>query len=505
MNNRHAKSLLWVAICSGLLLNLIGCSEPHSATVPLANTVRFATSVAPRTLDPRFATDAVSARINRLLYRALVDFDAEFRPVADLATWEQLSDTHYRFYLGAQGRQFADGQQLTAADVKATYAFILQPDNISPHRPSLAHIATMEVLDADTLDFKLSKPDALFPSRLVIGIMPASLIAQQHPFQKHPMGSGDFALLAWQSPNQLTLQRRRDGLKLDILTVQEPLVRALKLARGEVDLTQNEFAPELVNWLSQQPHLQISRAQGINFSYLGFNLQDAVAGDLVVRQAIAYALNREEIIEYVLAGTARPASSLLIPSHWAGHPDLPLYAHHPDKARALLRQAGFSADNPVRLTYKTSSNPQRIRLATVIQHQLAAVGIEVDLRTYDWGTFYGDIKAGRFQMFSLAWVGIKNPDIFRYVFHSEAVPPQGANRGRLLNPELDRLIERAEQSDELAEQARLYQQLQAQVFAELPYVPLWYENHVLVANQQVQGYQLSPDGNYDGLKQVWVQ
>jgi len=129
-----------------------------------------------------------------------------------------------------------------------------------------------------------------------------------------------------------------------------------------------------------------------------------------------------------------------------------------------------------------------LRLATLIQHQLAQVGIQVQIRSYDWGTFYGDIKAGRFQLYSLAWVGIKLPDIFRYVFHSQAIPPAGANRGRYRNPEVDRLIERAERENDL--------------HRDLPYVPLWYEDNVVALRAAVRGYILTGDGNFDGLIQA---
>ena len=126
----------------------------------------------------------------------------------------------------------------------------------------------------------------------------------------------------------------------------------------------------------------------------------------------------------------------------------------------------------------------------------------MDLRSYDWGTFYGDIKSGRFQLYSLSWVGIKMPDIFRYVFHSDAVPPNGANRGRLNNAKIDALIEQAEQAQTLETQAALYRELQVLLFKALPYVPLWYEDHVLVSRQRVSGYTLAADGNYDGLNSV---
>lgn len=479
------------------IIVLTGCNEPDQ------HSLRFGLSTAPVSLDPRFAIDATSTRINRLLYRSLVDFDENLRPIPDLATWEQLNPTQYRFHLGDDGRRFHDSTRLTASDVKATYHFILDKKNASPHRGALSLISKISVVDADTIDFIIKKPDALLPGRLTMGIVPATLINAQHPFNKKPVGSGQFEFVQWPQLSHLYLKRQRDEQTVEFLEVKDPVVRALKLVRGEIDLLQNDLSPELVGWLTKRSEITVAKRQGTNFTYLGFNLIDKNTGQFTIREAIGYALNREEIIRYVLGNAARPASSFLLPStHWAGHPGLPTYPHNPDKARTLLAQAGFTVENPLQLSYKTSSDPFRIRIATVIQQQLAAVGIDMDLRTYDWGTFFGDIKAGRFQMYSLSWVGIKMPDIFRYVFHSGSIPPNGANRGRLKNKKIDDLINKAEQAQTLEEQGVLYRQLQALLFQALPYVPLWYEDHVLAARLRVSGYTLAADGNYDGLNTV---
>ena len=457
---------------------------------------------APVSLDPRFATDAASVRVNRLLYRALVDFDAASRPVPQLARWERLSPTRYRFLLGEEGRRFSGGGRLTAEDVAATYRSILDPATGSPLRAGLAMIRAVRALDEDTVEFELSRPDPLFPGRLGVGILPAAAVAAGRRLDRSPEGSGPFALLDWPAPGVLRLRRRADGLVVRLERVRDPTVRLLKLLRGELDLLQNDLPPELVRYAASRPELVVRRRPGSNFSYLGFNLEDPDTGRLEVRRAVAHALDREAIVRHVLAGAARPAEALLPPEHWAGARGLAPYRHDPERARALLRRAGYGPARPLRLTYKTSADPFRLRLATVIQDQLARVGVRVTIRSYDWGTFYGDVKAGRFQMYSLTWVGVRSPDLFRYIFHSASIPPRGANRGRYRSAEADRLIEAAEAALEPAEQARLFRRLQALLHEELPYVPLWYEDHVLVARRAVEGYRLRADGAWDGLATV---
>lgn len=429
-----------------------------------------------------------------------MDFDESIQPVPALAEWQQLSDYHYRFTL-RDGVQFHNGQPLLADDVVATYRSILDPATASPHRSSLALIERVEAINDRQVDFHLSKLDPLFVGYLVMGILPASLIEIGHPFNRQPVGSGPFAFVEWPDEGRMVLRRLRDQMLLSFIRVKDPTVRALKLIRGEVDLLQNNLPTEIVKHLAEQG-MTVDQRHGSNFSYLGFNLEDEVTRQPVVREAIAYALDREAIIRHLFADGAQLATSLLPPSHWAGHPSLTPYRHQPEKARQLLASIGVDQNNPLYISYKTSSDPFRIRLATVIQHQLAEVGIQVAVQSYDWGTFYGDIKKGVFQMFSLSWVGIKTPDIYRYVFHSDMIPPDGANRGRYQNDDVDQLIERAEAAITLEGRIAAYRALQQQIFIDLPYIPLWYEDHIAIARPEISGYVLSGDGNYDGVNHV---
>ena len=473
-----------------------GCAQQDD------DAIRFGLSTAAVTLDPRFATDAVSHRINRLIYQRLVDFDENYHMVPVLSDWEQPDPLHYRFVLKSTEARFHNGDKLTAHDVKATYDSVLDAVNVSPHRATLANIERIEVMDNVTLDFYLKVEDPLFPGRLGIGIMPEKLIRTNHPFHREPVGSGDLKFSTWPVEDQLVLQRIHDGQSIAFVTVKDSTVRVLKLLRGEIDLIQGDLPFELMDWLQGHDNIAIESGPGNVFTYIGFNMQDQALSDLNVRKAIAHAIDRDTIIEYVLGSAAHKAGVILPAGHWSAHPDLAGYDYEPEKAKALLLQAGYHQQNPLRLSYKTSNNPLRVRLATIIQYQLKQAGIDINVQSYDWGTFYGDIKDGRFQMFSLSWVGLKMPDIFRYVFHSASVPPEGANRGKYVNPQADRLIETAETKTDLDEQAAIYRELQEQLHEQLPYVPLWYEDNILARQKNISGYKLSADGNYDGLKKT---
>ena len=481
---------------AALVLFSVSCAKQNT------DTIKFGLSTAPVTLDPRYATDAVSERINRLLYARLVDFDENYNMVPQLADWKILTPVHYRFSLGKNNRQFDNGDYLTAEDVKKTYESVLDQKNVSPQRSTLKNIEKMKAIDSDTIDFYLHTADPLFPGRLAIGILPAKLIALNHPFQTSPVGSGPMKFIKWPVEDHLYLKRVSDGQVFEFITVKDSTVRALKLVRGEIDMIQGDLPFELLDWLRNKKSISVDEAEGSTYTYIGFNMQDPDLSDLNVRRAIACAIDRDAIIKNVLGNAARKAGTILPAEHWAANSELTGYDYDPEKSQELLKQSGYSDKKRLKLTYKTSNNPLRVRIATIIQYQLRQVGIDVDVQSYDWGTFYGDIKEGRFQMYTLSWVGLNMPDIFRYAFYSTSIPPSGANRGHYDDPYVDGLIEKAENETDLEKQAAIYRKLQVRLQDQLPSVSLWYEDNMLARRKDIRGYTLSINGDYDGLIQV---
>lgn len=497
-------------LTSASWLGLNGCSNSADHLDP--KVIRAGVTTRVQMLDPRKATDALSSRINRLMYRQLIDFDAAFKPVPDLATWETISPIHCRFSLQSLPL-FHHGKPLSATDVAATYLSVLDPAFGSAHYGSLNNISHIDVVDERTLDFYLHKPDALFVGRLVMGILPADLIAAGHLFQQQPIGCGACQFVSM-NEQKLVLKRRKDEVLLEFIPVKDATTRVLKLQKGELDWVQNDLSPELVQYCQRQANLTVQWQVGTSFGYLGFNFEDPLLAQLPLRQALALGIDRQAIVNALFDGHARLAGGLLVPEHWSGAPSLRGFAYDPERAKALLKQVVIppglvklnQKNQPfIELSYKTSNDPTRIRLATIYQSQLKKIGIHLNIQSYDWGTFYNDIKQGRFQLFSLAWVGIKSPDIFQYAFDSNAIPPLGANRGRYRDAVTDQLILQATQTQDLSEQAALYQQLQARLQDNLAHLPLWFEDQYCVTRHGVTGYTVYSDGRMDGLLQVQKQ
>jgi peptide/nickel transport system substrate-binding protein len=244
---------------------------------------------------------------------------------------------------------------------------------------------------------------------------------------------------------------------------------------------------------------------------MGFNLKDPILRSRKVRQAIAHAIDRQAVIQHLLGGLAVPATGVLSSMNWAYEPAVESYVYDPQKAKRLLDEAGYKdPDGPgpekrFTLTYKTSQNELRRRIGEAIQGFLGEVGIEARMRSYEWGTFFSDIRKGNFQLYTLTWVGITDPDIYYYLFHSKSLPPDGANRGAYLNPEMDLLIERGRVLQDRQARKEVYGHIQKIVARDLPYVSLWNEVNVVVMDQRVRGFVLRPDGDILSLKDVRIE
>lgn len=499
---KSLRSLVLGLLCS-LVLAACQPSRTGQGTIP---PIRMGLAQNVISLDPRMATDANSTRLNRLLYQPLVDIDAHYRPYGVLAaSWQMLSPKHYRFYLKRPFARFADGSALSAADVLATYQSILAAGSMSPVKGQLDGVRAVRAPTPNTVDFYLAAPDPLFPMRLNIGIVSARALASGVGLGRHPQGSGPLTFVAWPEPGRVQLRRRRDGQVFEFITVNDPTVRVLKLQRGELDLLQNDLPVEMIRYL-QSRGMRILRDDGSRFSYLGFNLRDPLTGRLPVREALSLAINRQALAHYLFDDKVKPAWGPMPLGHWAGPLSAQVPAYDPARAKRLLDAAGLpdpDGDGPAKrftLEYKTSTDPLRLRVASVLQAQLARIGVGMRIRSLDWGTFYGDVKAGRFQLYSLSWIGIQSPDFYREAYDSASTPPNGNNRGYLRDATLDRMIGQA--LADPAQRGADYAKIQARLHQLYAYAPLWFEDNVALLRPDIRGYHLTPTGDYDALTEV---
>jgi peptide/nickel transport system substrate-binding protein len=491
-----------------LLLTLVfACDRSPPAPAGLV----MALSSEPQSLDPRFGTDANSARLADLLHASLTRSDATASRVPDVAsTWETPDPRTVVFRLRADFH-FADGSPVTAGDVKATYDAVRDPALASPKSASLAMVTAVETPDARTVVMRLSAPFAPFLDATGLGILPGRLARRP---EEVTLGAGPFRLVRAVRGERLDLEPNpgypagpaRLGA-LAIRIVPDEVVRALELRRGTLGFVQDAFEPEVLTWLRTKRDLAVRQGPGTSVQYLAFNFRDRRLADRRVRRAIALAIDRDALVASVLGGGARPASGLLAPDHWAYAPAR-LPRHDGRRARRLLDRAGYPDPDGAgpaprfRLVYKTSSQPARRRLAEAIQAQLAEIGVALDVRTYEWGTLYAQIRAGNFELCSLAWVGIGDPDLYYFAFHSTMQPPAGYNRGAYADRIMDRLTGEARVTTNPQARRALYARIQRLAARELPVLPLWWEDRVVVHTRRLEGFEPSADGSLHGLAQA---
>ncbi len=461
-------------------------------------------------LDPRYATDAASARIGDLVFRSLTRLDEHRQHVPDLATGWRFEDAHtLRFDLRRDAR-FTDGTALTAADVRATYQSILDPATGSPKRGDLAFLEAVDEPDEYTVRFHLRGAFAPFLEMTTLGILPAEKIARGG---RVIVGAGPYRIAQTGPGGDVRLFRRADqGAIPEIVfrVVPDDTVRTLELDKGTIDFVENAVEPDNVRWLERRSRLCVERTPGTTFQYLGINFADPRLRDVRVRRAIALAIDRDDLVRHLLGGAARPATGLLAPEHWAYDGDVRVYRYDPAEAKRLLDEAGFpdpDGDGPAvrfRLSYKTSTLDSRRRVGEALQSMLAAVGIGLDVRSFEWATFYDDVRRGNFQLYSLAWVGVNDPDFFFGLLHSTMKPPLGNNRGAYANLEMDRLTAAGRETLDPKMRGAAYAAVQRLAAEDLPFIPLWWTDNVVVRSTRLCGFVPRVDGSLASFETAWL-
>ena len=501
----------WVlAFC--FTLGLAGCASAR----PPAQTVTMVIESSPTSLDPRIGVDGQSEHIASLIFDSLLHKNAHFALEPWLATsWDIPDPLTYRFHLRTDVH-FQNGKPLTAADVKYTLDSMRNGAVITAKAGALARIDHVDAPDAATVVIHLKQPDAALLWNLsdgAFGVVPAG---SGRDFAFHPVGSGPFRFVSQMQDDEVVLERNEHSwqpapgiARIRFAVVPDAITRALELEKGSADVCINCLTADMVYALSKRSNLQVEDGPGTNLNYISFNTRDAVLRDIRVRQAIAYAMNRPLIIRSLWRDRARLAESLLPPQHWAWTGDVEQYPYDPAKANALLDAAGWKRDKEgirFRLAMKTSTDETSRLLAMILQQQLRDIGVALEVRSFEFATFYADISKGAFQMYTLRWLGgNEDPDIFRYAYDSAMFPPHGANRGRYANPALDALIREAGMSGDQAQRRADYVKVQQILAAQLPSINLWYLDAVLVHTKRLANIQISSSGNFDFLRTATVK
>lgn len=495
---------IWLLACS------LSCARGDVPADP--NVITIALRAAPNNLDPRLANDEVTAKIGQLVFTPLMDWSDDLRAVPKLA--HRLDNPDPLTYVAhlRRGVKFHDGHELTSKDVVYTYESMLDPEFVSPYKSAFRSLQHVKALDDYTVQFTLKDPFGGFPIQLITPpIVPAGAGSSLSTF---PIGTGPYRFVRYVVDDRVELtafEGYYDGLPNNagvvLKIIPDDTMRGLELRKGSVDLTINDMPPDIVHQLERSGEARVDRSPGLDFFYVGFNMQDPILSDKRVRHAIGYAIDRQAIVEHLRRGLARPAVGLLSSLGWAFEPDVFQFTHDPERAMQLLDEAGYPDPDGAgprprfRLTMKISTSEETRLQCIVIQQDLKRVGVELDLRSHEFATMFADVLTGNFQVTALQWVGgaVGDPDILRRVYHSSQMPPVGFNRGRFSNPEVDRLIDLATQSLADEDRRKYYSAVQKLVAEEAVYIPIWSKVNAVVARPGLTGMSINPMGDFQAL------
>jgi peptide/nickel transport system substrate-binding protein len=499
-----------------MLISLLLLSACRSAPDD-SQTVVVLIESSPNNLDLRQGTDAQSERIGELIYDPLVRKDAQFNLRPWLATsWERPDPLTWIFHLRSDVH-FHDGHLLTADDVAWSLHSMIDGSLITAKGGAFALVKAIDVLDASTLVVHTSQPDASLLFNLSDGLFGVVERGAGRDEGLHPVGTGPFAFVSQVQDKEVVVERNpgywggEPSIKRVRFTVVPDTITAAlamrKAARtGEATVESNALTLDMVHALRDTPGLRVQSSPGARVDYMNFNLTVPALRDERVRQAIACAIDKRAIIAALWRGRARPAETLLPPGHWAAAPASALAQYPRDipRAKRLLDAAGFKPDKygiRLRLTMKTSTDETTRLEAQAMQAELRDAGIELDLRSAEFGTFYADITKGAFELYMLRWIGSNDdPDIFHYAYASSMAPPKGANRGRFSSERLDALLRTAAGQTDEAARRQEFIEVQQILADELPSIPLWYPDNVIVSTDRIMGIVSPADGSYDFLR-----
>ena len=460
---------------------ILGCKNSQND-----ETIYFGIAQNPQTLDPRFSSDAASERLSNLIYTPLIYFNEDFTIRSNLVKTKKISSKKYNFTVTGNPPKFHNGTPLGIDDIISTIRHLMH-SSASPYSNELKVINAVNKISSNKFEILLKKSDHNFLSKLSFSILPKTHIDSGHSFATEPIGSGPFEFIS-NKPN-IQIRRILDNQLFELVEIKDPTVRVLKLVNAEIDIIQNDLPLELINYLTEQSGINHQLKKGVNVSYIGFNFMDPLLKNHNFRKALAMSIDRASITKYFFNAKTRIAQQILPPEHWASQ-DIQGIEYNPNKAKEILRN--ILPEKKIKLTYKTSTDPFRLKIATIIQAQLAEVGLEMSIKTLDWGTYFQDIQSGNFQLYGLTWVGIRSPEIYEKIFSSDFTPPNGLNRGKYSDLSMDLYINSAKINND-------WSPVILEISKKIGSIPLWYEGNFSAYRDNITDFKIYPNGSWEGL------
>jgi peptide/nickel transport system substrate-binding protein len=474
----------------------------------------------PTILIPMLSGDAASQDIAGLVFNGLVKYDTDLSIIGDLAElWDISRDGLVITFHLRKGVRWTDGKEFTADDVKFGFDTITNKNTPTAYSEDFLQVKKAEVLDKYTFRVTYDKPYA--PALASWGnlvVLPKHLLEGRDltktDFGRNPVGMGPYKLTNWVPGQELTLDSNHDYFdgrpyvdRFIYRIIPDTATMFLELQTGGVDmmgLTPIQYTKQTESEYFKNNFRKFRYPQFV-YTYMGFNLKSPFFQDGRVRQAIAHAIDKQEIVDVVLFGLGSPATGPYVPHTWPYNPNVKKYPYDPEKAKKLLLEAGWKDTDgdgvldkdgrPFEFTIRTNmGNTLRLNTATIIQGELAKIGIKVHIEAIEWSTFVNEfIDKRRFEAVILGWSISPDPDQYD-IWYSKKTKEKEFNFVSYSNPEVDALLEEGRRTYDIAKRKRAYFRIQEILAEDLPYIFLYVPDATPIVSARFKGIKPSPIG-----------
>lgn len=456
-----------------------------------------------RTLDPQKAIDTPTVRVYNQIYDGLVKKDNDMNIVPGLAeSWNKVDERRTIFNL-RKGVKFHNGETLTAKDVKFTLDRMKNQPTVSF---LISEIELVNVIDDYTVEIVTKNGFGPLLSHLshpgAVILNEKAVTNSSERYDQNPVGTGPYILDKWLAGDRIFLKANPEYYlgksaieNIVIKAIPEGTNRTIALETGEADIVY-DVDPVDIDKIKSNNDLKFLYEQSLGNSYLGLNTQHKPFDDVRVRQAIAYAINVDDIIEVVYKNTAIPGSSPISPKIPGYNKDVKNYEYNVEKAKKLLAEAGYP--NGFKTSIWINDNTSRKDIATILQDQFKTIGIDAAIETLEWGAYIDRTAAGEHDMYILGWVTVTgDPDYGLYpVFHTSAHGRAG-NRSFYSNATVDRLLDEARISTDQEKRMDNYREIQRIIQEEIPSITMVYNNQNVATQKYVENFVLHPTGYFN--------
>jgi peptide/nickel transport system substrate-binding protein len=480
-------------------------------------------------LDLAQATDGESIKAGIQVLENLVIFGRDSMDVEpQLAeSWKVSEDGLTWTFKLRRGVTFHDGTPFNARAVYDSFARVI--DEKHPFHGygkwkylslSLGPVKEIKVIDDYTVALVTKMPYAPLLNNLALWLCPIlsprAMAEYKDQIGLHPVGTGPFKFVKWVKDDQIILERNDaywgEKAKVDkiiLKSIPEPSARLMALQSGTVDIA-DDLDPDSVMLVKKNPRLAVIERPSINVGYLALNTEKPLLKDARVRRAISHAIDKETLVKTIFQGLAVPAKNPFAPSIWGFNDAIKDYEYNPEKAKALLHEAGFDRNAEIELWAMPVSRaymPEPVKTAELIQAYLGAVGVKAKIVRHDWGTYLSKTSNGEHDMCMLGWLGGNaDPDNFLYGLLSAdtAKTPGAANVAIWKNAEFTELCLKAQKIFDKAERAKIYEKAQEIFHADAPWVPLAHSTVVRSYSRKLHDVPLRPNG-LNSFQMVWKE